>query len=210
MRREQSSQSRWERIRSEAFRAPWLSAVQERELLGRAQRGDRAAMEALCESHLRLVVQIAGRYQRPWVQPEDLVGEGLSQRFGRAPTHAEIAAELNVSEADVTSVAVAYAVRNTSLSDTDNLEFLEPSEPGPGPEEELAAHEEEKMRVARLSSSLASLGDRDRMIIDAHFIREDATMSDLGDALGISRQRVSQIVHRLRKTLQKDLSCVAC
>lgn len=267
-----SSQDKWEHLRSEAFRAPWLSAERERELIRAAQAGDREAITELCATHLRLVVQIAAQFQRSWVQPEDLVGEGsvglveairrfdlsqpvrlstyaawwirarirnfcsenrcivglpstrgarvvraqlanaerlLSQRFGRSPTHAELAVELNVSEADVAGVAVAYASRNTSLSDPETNQHFQPFDPGPGPEETVAEQESQRILEARVSRALAGLAARDRMLIDAHF-REESSMADLGAKLGISRQRVSQIVLRVRRKLERNLSAVAC
>lgn len=230
-------------------------------------------MTELCETHLRLVVQIAAQYQRPWVQPDDLVGEGsvglmeaigrfdlsqparlstyaawwirarirnfcndsrsivglpstrgarvaraqlanaervLSQRLERAPTRAELAAELNVNEEDVAGVAVAYATRNTSLSDPDTAQHFEPPDPAPSPEESVAELESKSVLEASLESCLAGLAARDRMIIDAHYLREEASLADLGASLGISRQRVSQIMLRLRKTLERELRCVAC
>ena len=268
-----SSEDKWERLRSEAFHAPWLSAEREKELIRAAQAGDRKAVAELCATHLRLVVQIVSQYQRTWVQPEDLVGEGsvglveairrfdlsqpvrlstyaawwirarvrnfcsenrsivrlpstrgarvvraqlanaehtLSQRLARSPTHAELAIELNVSEADVAGVAAAYAARNTSLSDSETNQYFEPPDPGPGPEETLAEQESHSILEASVTRALTDLAERDRMLIDAHFLREESSMADLGAQLGISRQRVSQIVLRVRKKLEKNLSAVAC
>lgn len=273
MSRAQSSQSKWERVRSEAFRAPWLSAVRERELIALAQAGDRGAMTELCVTHLRLVVQIAAAYQRAWALPEDLVGEGsvglveairrfdlskpvrlstyaswwirarirtfcsesrsvvgspstrgarvaraqlanaeraLYQRLERPPTYAELAAELNVSEVDVTDVAVVYAAHNTSLNDPETARHVEPKDAGPGPEEAVAERESQSILSASLARCLEGLAERDRRIIDAHFLREESSLADLGSQLGVSRQRVSQIVLRLRRTLEKSLGADAC
>src|SRR4249920_2827372 len=66
----------WDHWRATAFRMPWLSFGQERELLVLAQTGDRDALQTLCASHLRLVVQIAQQYQRSGVHADDLVSEG--------------------------------------------------------------------------------------------------------------------------------------
>lgn len=53
-----------------------LTASEERELLERAQRGDRRAIDALIASHMRLVVSIAGRHARGSLSPHDLIAEG--------------------------------------------------------------------------------------------------------------------------------------
>lgn len=267
MSRAKSSSAQWERLRSEAFRAPWLSSEDERALLGAAQAGGRAALAKLCASHLRLVVQIAAQHQRSWVQPEDLVGEGaiglleaidrfdltqatrlstyagwwirarirayvadsrtivglpatrgarvvraqlanveraLTQALGRTPTHAEIAVALGVPEADVTDIALALATRPASIGD--GLQSVDPSDPAPGPE--AAVSDRERRRL--LASRISSLDARDRMIVERHFLREEESLADLGAALGITRQRVSQIAQRLRRVLADELRSIAC
>ena len=271
MSRQQSSRAEWERFRAEAFRAPWLDVEEERALLRSAQEGDRTAMNKLCTCHMRLVVQIAARYQRTWVLPEDLVGEGavglveairrfdltqhtrlstyaawwirarireheyesrslvslpatrgvriaraqlsnaertLAHELGRIPTRVEVAAALGVAEADVACVGIAFSPRTGARIDADLT--VDPPDPRPDPEEIAAAREAHELVEASVSSSLATLAPRDRMIIDAHFLKEATSMADLGNTLGITRQRVSQIVQRLRKTLENDLRSVAC
>jgi RNA polymerase sigma factor (sigma-70 family) len=46
-------------------------------LIGRAQRGDRQALELLIDGHRRLVARIAGRYRCQGFGPEDLIQEGV-------------------------------------------------------------------------------------------------------------------------------------
>jgi RNA polymerase sigma-32 factor len=71
-----SSYQNWVRLRCDASRATYIGEEQERGLIARANAGDARALETLVESHLRLVVDIAARYKRPEIPPQDLVGEG--------------------------------------------------------------------------------------------------------------------------------------
>lgn len=266
-----STQARWDQLRSEAFRAPWLTAERERELLARAQRGERAASNELCRTHMRLVVQLASRYQRPGLAAEDLVGEGsiglleairrfdlsqptrlstyagfwirarvrsfayahrsivpapgtravrlaraqltrvehtLAQQLGRQPTREELASQLGVDEDDVASVLLTFGSKHLSSLDEPGG-VAEPRDERCGPEEELAEREVTSMVEASVERALSSLGERDRQIIRAHFA-EQASMAELGGELGITRQRVSQIVHRVRQRLSRDLARTAC
>jgi RNA polymerase sigma-32 factor len=54
-----------------------LSPERERELLELALRGDRDATHQLVQSHMRLVLKIATRYERVGISSEDLVSEGV-------------------------------------------------------------------------------------------------------------------------------------
>jgi RNA polymerase sigma-32 factor len=67
----------WGRYRCSTREHPFLAADEERELLSLAQRGDKAAMRRLIQSHLRLVVKLASRQQRPGLCAHDLYGEGV-------------------------------------------------------------------------------------------------------------------------------------
>lgn len=262
----------WNRLRAQAFSAPWLSAERERELLPRAQAGDRAAMAELCSSHLRLVVQIAVRYRQAGLHPGDLAGEGtlglieairrfdlsqttrlstyaawwirarvrefvykqralvcppstrgvrvararladaeraLGHQLGRAATRAELAADLGVTEDDVAAVsATLNAHRSTAPLDAVDGRVVELSDDRAGPEEEFASQESRQLREHCIDTAVEGLAERDRTIIRAHFFGEGATMADLGNELGVTRQRVSQIVKRVRKKLARDLSNV--
>lgn len=66
----------WGRQRRIAQTAPMLTQESERELLLRAQRGDRRAVDALVASHMRLVVSVASRHAKGSLSPHDLVAEG--------------------------------------------------------------------------------------------------------------------------------------
>jgi RNA polymerase sigma-32 factor len=67
----------WGHHRRSAAEKPLLEAGHERDLLERARQGDRAAVNELVESHMRLVVQIASRYGRGDLSAHDLIAEGV-------------------------------------------------------------------------------------------------------------------------------------
>lgn len=72
-----ASYREWGRYRCLAKQKPLLDAEHERELLNRAKKGEKRATAELVESHMRLVVQVAGAYAREGLSVHDLVGEGV-------------------------------------------------------------------------------------------------------------------------------------
>lgn len=67
----------WSRYRRSAQAAPLLAAERERDLLARAQRWDKAAVDELIACHMRLVVEIAARHARRGLSAHDLIAEGV-------------------------------------------------------------------------------------------------------------------------------------
>ena len=53
-----------------------LNAEQEKEIIKKAQQGDKNAKDILINAHLKLVVSIARRYQRRGLALSDLIEEG--------------------------------------------------------------------------------------------------------------------------------------
>lgn len=263
-----SAQAQWDRFRNEAFRAPWLSFERERELLQRTQAGDSTALEELYVAHQRLVVQIASKYARAQLTPEDLVAEGsvglleairrfdlsqqtrlstyaawwvrarvrqyvyahrciveapgtravrlvrarlanaertLTQELGRTPTRFELAEHLDVAEEDVASVLATASAKQVSSFDACDGVIRSLHDGREDPEQRCARREfEERVRDA-ISRTLASMHERDRQIIRAHLV-DEANLADLGCELGISRQRVSQIVQRAMNRVACDVA----
>jgi RNA polymerase sigma-32 factor len=134
----------------------------------------------------------------------------LAQKLGRAPTRTELAEALEVTENDVAYVSAALSSYDMSLTHEPTERGFEPCDEHPSPESLLATLESQRVLSARVQSAVATLEDRDRMIIRAHFLTdEDVSLADLGETLGVTRQRVSQIVSRVRKQLRKELRAIA-
>jgi RNA polymerase sigma factor (sigma-70 family) len=132
----------------------------------------------------------------------------LSQRLGRTPTAGEVADELGVAEDEVWSVRASYQPAH-SLGDEASGPSWEPRDESPTPEEQVSRRELSQLHRHQVRAALATLAERDRQIVSAHFLSEDVTMADVGSTLGVSRQRVSQIVKRVCKQLERDLRGVA-
>lgn len=131
----------------------------------------------------------------------------LESTLGRAPTRAELAARLSVSEDDV-------AACEPSLGRSDiALESFEPDDwrahvrdSAETPEEAYATRELAESDAARVRDALARLGERERLIIERRFLDdESASLAELGEHLGISRERARQIQEGARTKLQRIL-----
>jgi RNA polymerase sigma-32 factor len=73
-------------------------------------------------------------------------------------------------------------------------------------EDELLKLEEEADRSARLEAALSILDERERRIIEERHLREEPRqLHDIGDDMGISKQRVYQLERRALGKLQKTL-----
>lgn len=130
--------------------------------------------------------------------------EELSQRLGRAPTTAELAAELDLAEAEVREgmrAAVAYAT--TSL----DAPVSSADEPGATlgdllGEEDPALHRTD----LRLSAApvVAALSERQRRILHLRFYGE-LTQEQIARQIGISQMHVSRLLSRTIANLRSQL-----
>ena len=115
----------------------------------------------------------------------------LAGRLGRTPTTGEIAEEMNVPAETVhklvEDVHRATVINYESLVlDGDAESFL--SDRGGSPEDSLL----ERERHGYLLDAVKSLPDRLRRVVVGYFF-EELSMQELGDELGVSESRVSQL-----------------
>lgn len=76
----------------------------------------------------------------------------------------------------------------------------------PSPEDESAASEAQQMAKSAVSRALESLSERERMIVTARMMSDEpATLQELGDKLGVSKERVRQLEERARGKLRAEL-----
>ena len=76
----------------------------------------------------------------------------------------------------------------------------------PGPEEIVTGAHDGRQRSRWLALSLAELSEREQTIIRERRLREDGrTLEELGQRLGISKERVRQIEHRALQKLKAAL-----
>ena len=131
---------------------------------------------------------------------------------GVAPSSAELAKALNVPEAEVLDMEMRLAGRDFSLDaatdedrPTRGLDRL-PS-PNENQEERLARLEDHALVEKVLASALDTLTDKERDIIERRILNEDPeTLQQIGDRLGVSRERVRQLENRALKKLRKAMT----
>src|SRR5579862_8242422 len=133
--------------------------------------------------------------------------EELRRELGAEPTLADLARRVGTDEARLERTIVRInTIESTSpianLEGLDNASLpavLVPSEP-PSPER---VYEETEVRD-RMRKAIAQLPPRERKIVTLYYF-QDATMKQIGDAIGVNESRVSQLharaIDRLRRIL---------
>jgi len=92
-----------------------------------------------------------------------------------------------------------------SESNTAYVDLL--SDSGPTTEENVGDREVEAFRSSCVEDALQCLSDKERFIIRQRFLVEPTrTLRELGEILGISRERVRQLEVRAKKKLKEELT----
>ncbi|MCC3774512.1 RNA polymerase sigma factor SigF [Streptomyces sp. UNOB3_S3] len=130
-------------------------------------------------------------------------GDELAQQLDRAPTVAELAARLDLSEDEVVEgMAASNAYTASSLdaqSDEDEPE---------GSLSDRIGYEDHGLEgiefIASLKPLIAELPYRDRHILSLRFV-SNLTQSEIGEELGISQMHVSRLLSRTLVRLRRGL-----
>ncbi|WP_405595603.1 SigB/SigF/SigG family RNA polymerase sigma factor [Streptomyces sp. NBC_01410] len=132
----------------------------------------------------------------------------MEQHLGRCPTAAELAAHLGITDAEVAEgeqAANGYIARSLDAP-VDEDDALSALTRGLGNEDPAFDVVE---AVASLKPVIASLGERDRLILSLRF-GEELTQSEIGARLGLSQMHVSRLLAaiyaRLRAALLDEAS----
>ncbi|MCW7940833.1 RNA polymerase sigma factor [Streptomyces hygroscopicus] len=131
--------------------------------------------------------------------------EELSTRLDREPTVAELAALMDLPEAEVVQAQIAANGYNSSSLDAaltgDDLE-------GEAVLADFIGEEDDGMRLVEdfhtLAPLVAELSERDRTIIHLRFV-EEATQADIGARLGCSQMHVSRLIKRIIERLRSGM-----
>jgi RNA polymerase primary sigma factor len=137
----------------------------------------------------------------------------LTEHLERPPTTSEIADDLDISEADVDALR-RIGSSDVSLSEhvggargeTDGLELGDLIEQATVPpvEDELI----HAAGIARVRKALEELEDKEREVVMLRFgldrDGEPRTLQEIGDALGLSRERIRQIEARAKEKLRRS------
>lgn len=121
---------------------------------------------------------------------------GALSRRGRSPTAKLIAAELKMSEESIAEV-MGYSTRAMSLdapvgddNDGSRMDFIEDESQDP------ADHVDRDLVSRAIERAIATLDERAQQVIRMRFgigIPAPRTLDEVGDALGLSRERVRQL-----------------
>jgi len=129
---------------------------------------------------------------------ERAIGE-LEAQTGRAPTDKEIAAKLGVSQDELgenlleisrSSIAALDELWTISSSGGDQVALIDTIEDTQGPEPQAALAQTE-MREA-LGEAIARLPEREKLVVTLYYY-EELTLREIGEVLGVTESRVSQL-----------------
>ena len=182
-----------EKYLQEISREPLISAEEEIELSKKIHAGDRAALEKLVRANLRFVVTVANQYKDQGLSLPDLINEGnvglirAAEKFDETRGFKFISyAVWWIRERILQALAEEQKHNSRQLSgellSPDNL--IAPS----GLSDETASDETNR--------AFNMLGERERIIIECTFGingQPEMTLEEIGERMGLSRQRVRQI-----------------
>jgi RNA polymerase primary sigma factor len=135
----------------------------------------------------------------------------LTGQLERPPTPGEIAADMDLSEADVAAL-LQIGARDVSLSDRPGGDGDESGpELGDLIEADTVPLEDDLVRqslVDRVRAALSELDDKEREVVELRFgldrDGEMRTLQEIGDALKLSRERIRQIESRAKEKLRRS------
>ena len=123
----------------------------------------------------------------------------LEAKLGRAPSEEEIAKKLDVSQEDLqdslleisrTSIAALDELWTVSGSGGDQVALIDTIEDTQGPQPQLALAQTE-MREA-LGDAISRLPEREKLVVTLYYY-EELTLREIGEVLGVTESRVSQL-----------------
>jgi RNA polymerase sigma factor for flagellar operon FliA len=123
----------------------------------------------------------------------------LEAKMGRAPNEEEIAKKLGVSQEDLqdslleisrTSIAALDELWTVSSASGDQVALIDTIEDTHGPEPQSALAQTE-MREA-LGEAIARLPEREKLVVTLYYY-EELTLREIGEVLGVTESRVSQL-----------------
>ena len=162
---------------------------------------------------LHALAEHAGSFRLPQKQANTLyrmerIRSLLAERFGRAPTDRELSEELGIS---VDDVRVLTRASRSSLSLNEPVDSDGDSELGDLLEQTgLPDTDELLLRESfsrALSDALAELPARERKVLELRFGLDDdqpKTLREIGEVMGLSRERVRQIESRALNKLRRS------
>jgi len=140
--------------------------------------------------------------------------QALAQLTGKAEADA-LADQLDVREEEIEEMSMRLAARDTSLEAQlvpgDDFSLKDTLVDGRANQEELLGdYQEQQQRSEDVHQALEVLNDRERQIIERRILTDEpATLQELADVYGISRERVRQLESNALKKLRPLLRAPA-
>jgi len=137
--------------------------------------------------------------------------QALAQLTGKAEVDA-LAAQLDVREDEIEEMSQRLAARDTSLdaqlTPDDEFSLKDTlADTRDNQEELLGAYEEQQQRSSEIQRALAILNERERQIVEQRILSDEpATLQELADIYGVSRERVRQLESNALKKLRPLLT----
>ena len=119
-----------------------------------------------------------------------------------------LAARMRVDEQVMERVRMRLAQRDLSfdMPGDATTKPVEAASDAPSAEELLADEEAGEQICGKVQAAVKKLDERERFIIECRFLHaEPQTLQEVGDKLGVSRERVRQIEERAKKRLARML-----
>jgi RNA polymerase sigma factor FliA len=136
----------------------------------------------------------------------------LEKKLLRAPTDAEIAEKLGISEDELgsslteisrSSIAALDELWTVSSSGGDQVALIDTIEDTQGPDPQSALSETE-MKEA-IADAIARLPEREKLVVTLYYY-EELTLREIGEVLGVTESRVSQLHTKAILRLKARLS----
>jgi RNA polymerase sigma factor for flagellar operon FliA len=134
--------------------------------------------------------------------------DSLRRELGREPTDPELASRLGVSGARLRELQDNSLIHNVvSMEETigDDSTVGE-AIAGEFDAPDAATEQEDFRKLVRIA--IGGLPDRDRMIVEMHYFREQS-FREIGNVLGVTESRVSQLHTRIMERLRPRLAALA-
>ncbi|WP_079529762.1 MULTISPECIES: RNA polymerase sporulation sigma factor SigE [Halobacillus] len=203
---------------SEALPPP-LSREEERELLERLPKGDKAARAMLIERNLRLVVYIARKFENTGLNIEDLISIGtigLIKAVNTFDPEKKIKLATYASRCIENEILMHLRKSNKLKTEVSFDEPLNVDWDGNelllsdilGTDEDLITRGiEKKIDKTLLKSALKQLNDREKEIMELRFGligKKEKTQKDVADMMGISQSYISRLEKKIIRRLQRE------
>lgn len=210
----------------EIGREQLLSAEEEARLSARILKGDERALNKLIEANLRFVIVIARQYQGKGLSMEDLVSEGNMGLMKAAAKYdatrglrfvnyavvfirrqIEKALDKESAEQRVESMRDGQTRSvDAPLGSKANVSLLSVLVNADSPMADQRVYDANLAEA--IEQALTELNERERAVINAYFGigEERMTMAEIGEQMGLKRERVRQIRDRATRRMRKIIA----